>query len=212
MKTVRVFYKKKGRMKFVSHLDMTRFMARLITKAKIPVWYTEGFHTHLYMNFALPLSLGYESDYEIMDIRLTDDTLPLESCLEALKVVAPTDIEFTNIIEGGSAMKNIGFARYELEIENFTFSQQLNEFLSRPTIICKKTGKKGKIKEIDLIPKIRAFEITEKGVELTLAAGSEDNLNPSLVMSVFFEENQMAPRYYTVNRTMIYDKEGNQFK
>ena len=65
MKTVRVFFKKLGRMKFISHLDMTRFMSRLITKANIPVWYTEGFNQHLYMNFAVPLSLGFEGLYEV---------------------------------------------------------------------------------------------------------------------------------------------------
>ncbi len=70
MKNVRVFYEKKGRLKFVSHLDMNRFMSRLITKSKIPIWYTEGFNQHIYMNFAVPLSLGFEGFYEIMDIRL----------------------------------------------------------------------------------------------------------------------------------------------
>ena len=82
MKNVRLFYSKTGRMKFVSHLDMTRFMSRLIAKSKIPVWYTEGFNQHIYMNFALPLSLGYEGLYEVMDFRLNDDSYPLEECLK----------------------------------------------------------------------------------------------------------------------------------
>ena len=84
-------------MKFISHLDMTRFMSRLIAKSKIPVWYTEGFNQHIYMNFALPLSLGFEGLYEIVDIRLTDDSYSLEKCLEALKKVSPPDIEFISV-------------------------------------------------------------------------------------------------------------------
>ena len=67
MRNVRIFYKKIGRMKFISHLDMTRFMSRLISKSKIPVWYTEGFNRHIYMNFAVPLSLGFEGLYEILE-------------------------------------------------------------------------------------------------------------------------------------------------
>ncbi|MBQ8303735.1 MAG: DUF2344 domain-containing protein, partial [Clostridia bacterium] len=61
MKNVRLIYEKKDRMRFVSHLDMTRFMSRMIQKSKVPVWYTEGFNKHIYVTFALPLSLGFES-------------------------------------------------------------------------------------------------------------------------------------------------------
>ena len=49
---------------------MNRFMSRLITRAKLPVWYTEGFNQHVYMNFAVPLSLGYEGHYEILEISI----------------------------------------------------------------------------------------------------------------------------------------------
>ena len=60
-------------MRFVSHLDMNRFMTRVIRKTNIPVWYTQGFNSRLYIAFALPLSLGFESDYEAMDLKITDD-------------------------------------------------------------------------------------------------------------------------------------------
>lgn len=212
MKSVRIFYKKLGSMKFVSHLDMTRFMSRLISKSQIPVWYTEGFNQHIYMNFALPLSLGYEGHYEIVDIRLIDEEYPLEKCLEALKKAAPDDIEFIAIAEDGMPMKTIGYAKYELTFESFGFGDSLSEFLSRDSIICEKIGKKGKVKEIDLIPKIKTAEVTDKGVNLTLVAGSEDNLNPSLVISAFFEQAGISPVYYAVKRTMIYNRDFKKFK
>ena len=84
MKNVRLFYSKTGRLKFISHLDMTRFMSRIITRSKIPVWYTEGFNQHVYMNFALPLSLGFESVYEVVDFRLNDDGYSLDECSKQL--------------------------------------------------------------------------------------------------------------------------------
>jgi len=201
-------------MKFVSHLDMNRFMARLIAKSGIPIWYTEGFNQHIYMNFAVPLSLGFEGNYEIMDIRLVDDNYPLEDCLNALKNACPPDIEFFAITEGEMHMKTIGFAEFCLSFEEFTLetTQALEAFLSRDTILCQKTGKKGKVKEIDLIPKIKSYSITEDGVNLILVAGSEDNLNPSLVMSEFFTQCGIEPIFYTVSRNMIYNKEMEQFK
>ena len=214
LKNVRIYYKKLRSMKFISHLDMTRFMARLITKSGIPIWYTEGFNQHVYMNFAVPLSLGFEGLYEIMDIRLVDDDYSLEDCLEALKSACPPDIEFVGITEGGAHMKTIGFAEYELVFEEYgeDVSAKLANFLNSESILCQKVGKKGRVKEIDLIPKIKSYELTENGVKLVLVAGSEDNLNPTLVIATFFEQCGIEPIYYTVSRTMIYNKEMEEFK
>ena len=93
LKSVRLFYTKHGRMRFISHLDMTRFMARVIRRAELPVWYTEGFNPHLYMTFALPLSLGFESEYEAVDIRLLQDDYDLSILCDKLNAVCPEYIQ-----------------------------------------------------------------------------------------------------------------------
>ena len=198
-------------MKFVSHLDMNRFMSRLITKSKIPVWYTEGFNQHIYMNFAVPLSLGFEGDYEIMDIRLTDDNFSLEDCLLALKNVAIEDIQFIAVKEPVYNMKEIAFAEFSISL-NQNLAEKVMEFLSQDSIICSKKGKKGKVKEIDIIPKIRGCKWDGQNLLLTLVAGCEDTLNPSLVMSAFFDKTDKKPEYYTVTRTAILNKSGKLFE
>lgn len=203
MKNVRIFYEKIGRMKFISHLDMIRFMARLVKKSGIPVWYTEGFNQHIYLNFALPLSLGFESLYEVLELRLTSDSFSCEECLEALKNVAPPDIRFIEVKEPVMDMKDISFAEYSLEFENTELNAKLEEFLQRDSIICEKKGKKGKIKEVDLIPKIKNFSFEDNKLTLRVAAGNNDTLNPSLVMDTFFKETQILPVYYKVTRTKI---------
>lgn len=213
MKNVRVFYKKTGRMKFVSHLDMNRFMSRLITKSKIPIWYTEGFNQHIYMNFAVPLSLGFEGLYEIMDIRLIDDRYSLDTCLENLKAVCPPDIEIFKVAEPALNMKEIGFAEYQIDLSEFTEENKssLKEFLSQPSIICEKKGKKGKVKEIDIIPKIKSFSFNDNTLTLCLNAGCEDTLNPSLVLSAFFEQEKISPLFCSVKRTAVLDKNNKLF-
>ena len=35
-------------------------MSRAFHKAKLPLWYTEGFNPHVFLTFAAPLSLGFE--------------------------------------------------------------------------------------------------------------------------------------------------------
>ena len=69
---VRTVFEKKGRAKYISHLDLNRFMMRAFRRSGLPIWYTEGFNPHPYATFALALSLGFESEYEIMDFSLTE--------------------------------------------------------------------------------------------------------------------------------------------
>lgn len=211
MRNVRIFYKKKGRMKFISHLDMTRFMSRLIAKSKIPVWYTEGFNRHIYMNFAVPLSLGFEGLYEILEIRITDDNFSDTDCLNALNAVTVEGVEFMSVCEQKQNMKDIGFAEFKLYFDELP-AEKLNTFLNSKSILCEKRGKKGKVKEIDLIPKIKSFNINGNVLTLVLVAGNEDNLNPTLVMDAFFSQTEAKPQFYSVERTLILNKNGEKFE
>lgn len=213
MKTVRIFFKKTDRLKFISHLDMTRVMSRLIVKSKIPVWYTEGFNQHVYMNFAVPLSLGFEGVYEVLEIRLIDDNYSNDDCLEALRKAAMSGLEFVAVKDPVIPMKDIAFAEFELDFGDnaANIKDAVTEFLSRDSILCQKKGKKGKIKEIDIIPKISNFSWDNNSLNLVLTAGNEDNLNPTLVMDRFFEENEELKCFYSVTRTAILDKYLNKF-
>ena len=49
--TARVFYKKQGRAKYISHLDLVRCISRALKRSKLPVWHTLGFHPHVYLTF-----------------------------------------------------------------------------------------------------------------------------------------------------------------
>ena len=73
MRAVRLNFSKTGRAIYISHLDINRMMTRAVRRAKLPMWYTEGFNPHPYLTFALPLSLGQSSDCEYMDIRIEGD-------------------------------------------------------------------------------------------------------------------------------------------
>ena len=93
-----MFYQKKGRAKYISHLDINRLMQRVLKRAGLPVWYTEGFNPHIYLTFALPLSLGYESDFETMDFRLTEE-MNLQQVQQILNQNMPEGILVTRVAE-----------------------------------------------------------------------------------------------------------------
>ena len=91
-KDVRVWFSKTGTARYISHLDLNRCMSRAFHKAKLPLWYTEGFNPHVFLTFAAPLSLGFEGRHESMDIRLIED-MPYPELIEKLNAGLPHDID-----------------------------------------------------------------------------------------------------------------------
>ena len=47
LRLIRVFFEKRDRAKYISHLDLTRCMTRAFARTDIPVWFTEGFNPHV---------------------------------------------------------------------------------------------------------------------------------------------------------------------
>ena len=216
LKSVRLFYKKGDRMRFISHLDMTRFMSRLIRRAELPVWYTEGFNPHLYMTFALPLSLGFESEYDVVDIRILDDNFDISSLPEKLNAVCPPYITFFGAAEPIKKAGDVAAAEFNITFDDGgEISDSLSAFLNRGSITVLKKTKKGGEKEIEVGDKIKSFNVTKLDgntvLNIVLPAGSTENLNPELYLNKFFEENEKF-FCYVVTRTAILDTEGKLFK
>jgi radical SAM-linked protein len=209
LKNVRLFYKKKGRMKFVSHLDMNRFFTRVLRKSNLPIWYTEGFNPHPYITFAAPLSLGFESDYEIMDFRLTHDEFSLETAAEILKTVVPEYIEIIVLKEPVMKSGKIGYAGYELGFESENIAQLFFDFISSDNVIVNKKTKKGEIKVIDVADKIGDALKNGEKVSMVLPSGNE-NINPSVIVAAFNEK--MGNDYYvSYLRTALYNEQKDLF-
>jgi radical SAM-linked protein len=209
LKNVRLFYKKKGRMKFISHLDMNRFFTRILRKSNLPIWYTEGFNPHPYITFAAPLSLGFESEYEIMDFRLTDDDFSLEKAAEILKTVVPEYIEIISLKEPVMKAGKIGFAGYELTFENKETAEKFYDFISSDSVIVSKKTKKGDVKVIDVADKIQDTIKNGEKISLVLPSGNE-NINPSVIVAAF---NEKEGKYYYVSylRTALYNEQKSLF-
>lgn len=213
LKSVRVFYKKRDRLKFISHLDMNRFMTRLLRRTDIPYWYTEGFNSHLYLNFALPLSLGFESDYEILDFKITDDNYSLDTIKEKLSAVSPQYIEIIKVAQPWMKTSEIAFAKFSLVFSKSGEAAAVEKALENGGIVTQKKNKKGILKEVNLSEAIKEFSLLgENAVEITLTAGSTQNVNPVLLIDAINEKYSLDIQNYSVKRVAVYDQHGNLFE
>ena len=68
----RLLFAKTGRARYISHLDLMRTFQRAFFRAGVPLKHTEGFNPHPFISIALPLSVGYSSQCEILEFVLLD--------------------------------------------------------------------------------------------------------------------------------------------
>jgi radical SAM-linked protein len=177
---MRVFFRKTGRVKYISHLDLQQTMQRALKRANLPVWETEGFNPHVYITFALPLSLGIESVCESFDIKMIEEISPDEIC-GRLNNALNEDLKIYKAAEPVYKHTEIQKAMYEIitnEPEKFL------EFLNQNEIIITKKTKKGE-KQIDLKPLIEIKNIKENKTMILLPAGTALNINPIQLISAY---------------------------
>lgn len=189
MRSIRVTLAKKGRAKYLSHLDMQRCMMRAVRRAGIELWYTEGFNPHPYVTFALPLPLGVESEGEPVEIRLEGDATN-EDVFRVLSAVMPEGIEVVSVQDSTAKPNEIAFAQYQIVLQNAPgLADAVRQALASGELPAEKLGKAGRKKALkqinccDLIGSA-AVEETNGAVEINavLAAGSQQNLSPLLLL------------------------------
>ncbi|MCD7797229.1 MAG: TIGR03936 family radical SAM-associated protein [Clostridiales bacterium] len=118
MREVRLRFTKQGRLKCISHLDINRAMSRALTRAKIPLWYTEGYNPHPYISFSLPLSLGVESMCESMNIRIVGD-ITNDEIKSRMNTILPPGLKIRDVYSDFSDASEIAYSDY---VYKFTFS------------------------------------------------------------------------------------------
>ncbi|MGX8702677.1 TIGR03936 family radical SAM-associated protein [Caproiciproducens sp.] len=219
MKNVRVWFKKIGTARYISHLDLNRCMLRAIHKAKLPLWYTQGYNPHAFITFALPLSLGIGGERESMDIRLDDDDLTREELIEKLNSALPNDIPVFDVTEPVMKPGQIAYASYLMELETQGRSPEetaaaIRELFNRETVVVPKHTKNGMI-DLDLRPYLDRTVVAARddGVEISamLPAGSTMNVNPSLLCDTM-KKYLLLDLYSDIRRINLYDADFKIFE
>lgn len=224
MRSVRVWFTKTGSAKYISHLDINRCMLRVLNRARLPVWYTEGFNPHPYVTFALPLSLGIESEGEPMDIRIIGD-LTHEAIKDCLAGVMPDGIDITAVTDAVDNAKTIRYAEYEIDVE-FATAKEAIDFCDKAIALvqegdlkAERMGKRGRYKVMkEVILKDLISKFTAEGsqnrviIDTVLAAGSNANLNPNLLVDTILKETGADAAVVKIVRKKLLKADFDLFK
>lgn len=183
-------YTKTGNLKYISHLDVLRFIQRAVKRAGINAKYSEGFNPHMKTSFGFPLSLGTESIGEYFELELNEELAP-EKYVEKMNAVMPKEMQILKAAhtnESQSLMARCAYAQYLIGIESESLSMDklndvLNEMLDADVVYLRqKKNKKNKMvtKELntkDYIKFLKAEQnndnkATIQAVFLTTESGS----------------------------------------
>ena len=218
MRTVRIFFSKHGRAKYVSHLDLNRCMARAFRRAGVPVWYTQGFNPHPHIVFALALSLFYESDGEVMDIRLDGEMADAE-IVRRLEGQMPDGIEILRAAPPVLPLSAVAAASFRLELEfdgcaGPRLRDEAASLAGRDELLYDKTTKRG----------TRAVNVAEfwhrsqweaadgrLAIRTVLPASAQQNINPSCFAAVLEKYAHLRPDFEQVTRTALLDGQMRPF-
>ena len=221
-KILRIKFRKVGSLQYISHLDLQRTFARVLMRADIPMWYTQGFNPHAKVIFGLPLSVGTESECEMIDLRLDRDISP-DELRRRLNHELTEEMRVEEVYEPATKFADIGWAKYEMNLKfagaNEEKAKELQKlFETSPLNMIKKT-KSGE-KEIDLIPMIKKIKVTcnpdrpdQLHISAILAASGSEYLNPEMLISAAKREcgilsGDPAKEEYSILRTHVYQADG----
>lgn len=221
MREVRLRFSKTDRLKYISHLDINRAMARALKRAEIPLWYTEGFNPHPYMSFSLPLSLGVESLCESVDLRIVGD-ITNEDIKSRLNSVLPDGLKIVDVYDNFRDNSEIVYSDYVYKFEfkdNEAAYEKIKAVLESDEILALKKGKQGRkrvMKETNIKSFIDKYSISIRGdviiLNIRLLAGPEKNLNPSLLFDTIIRLIDTDFEWKSISRISLLDKDYKKFK
>ncbi len=218
----RILFEKKGNAVWISHLDLMRLFQRAFKRSGLPLTHTQGFNPRPSVSIALPLSVGVESDCEMLDFDLDGDKVANRIVRGRLNDYLVPGIRVIKVYDNGQKLKNLALLDTVVTLE---YDQgvpenciaQLQELFGREEVLVEKKTKSNGIQDQNIIPMIRGMEITQTDdntVELKARVCCQNpTLNPmQLHAAIVRYLPELIPSFAKCQRLEVYDNEGNIFR
>ena len=221
---LRAKFIKTGALQYISHLDLVRTMNKVIVRADLPLWYTEGFNPKPKMVFAAPLSIGTESLTEFMDVRLTEKIDPSKA-MARLNANMTSDMQVVEAYYPESKFTDLKWLSYSVRINTTAASEELarecERVLNAPEVKIIKSTKSGEAL-VDIRPLIKSASASyvdgEIHLSLVLSADPSCFLNPEYAIKALKEYTNilsspdLLSEYYSIMRDGAYFEDMTDFR
>lgn len=217
----RLLFEKTGNAVWMSHLDLMRLFQRAFQRAGMALKHTQGFNPRPSVSIALPLSVGVESQCELLDFDLDGQVLPMDEIKARLNAALVEGVRVLEVYELGRKIKELALLSCAVTLEYDrgvpeNAQKDIQALFMRESLYVVKKGKNG-ITEQDIIPMIRRLRVDRKDdntLEMnTLVCCQNPSLNPlQLSAGVTRYLPEMAPNFVKCRRIEIYDIQETIFR
>ncbi len=234
MQRIRFSYLRGENLKFISHLDILRFLHRAFRRADFNLVYRGKFNPQPRLDPGIPLPLGITSEKEYGEVYFYGGEETGKEFLSSIGAQLPGALMITGAevvsLQEASLMEQIDCSRYRVYWKEESTGGELRELLERGTdkvlnaekLTVQRRGKKKKgkrqMREVDIRPFIYSLNIEEfsRGLELVmlLQTGNRGGASPKEVMQVM-EELTGEPEpanYHGIHREGLYRYDGGSLK
>ncbi len=220
---IRIKFSKKGNLMYISHLDLSKTMQRIMVRADIDIWYSEGFNPQPRVVFAVPLPVGVESDCEYLDIKINSQ-MELNEIKERISKNFPEEMKVLDVYVPEVKFKNIAYIDYTIKINSpkitsNTASDIDNLFKTECNVT--KITKSGSEKTLNICEFINSLKVEYKDGEIVintvLCADSEKYLNPELLIegvrkNLDILTSDTTEEYYSILRNKMLNNDLTEFR
>ena len=183
---LRIRFAKTGSMALLSHLDLMRMVERALRRSALPISFTGGFHPLPRIQIALALPLGAEADGEWMDLEFTR-SITGEQLLASLQGLLPNGLALLSAeevpVSGKSLSQNITGAVWSFDLQlqpevHPRWSEAVEALMAAEQLIWHDTDKKGRPRERDCRPALRALILVSPGDDQQVRLRLEAAVDP----------------------------------
>jgi len=216
LKRVRIAYSKGAEARYTSHRDIMRLFARVLRKSNIRLAYSRGFHAHPRIATGPPLSLGFTSRAEYMDIDIREnipsalqtllnsnlprgirvfDSVPVERSVESLNSLVSMAVYSITVCESADIEK---------------IGRNIQDFLQQNKYVVKRE-KKGKVKEVDIRLFIRDIRLEKNRISVYIRMGNTGSARLYEVLQPLFAESLCDYTEADIERVGLYTEKNGKW-
>lgn len=210
---LRVTFAKKGRCRFLSHLEVAHALERTCRRAGLPYAVTQGFSPRMRIAFGPALPVGTGGSRERFDVWLARHVSDAEA-LDSLVAAAPAEIvpvEARYVGAGEPSLTaGISMAEYVVAVEEVdarTLGEALGAMMRAGELTVEHKGRKKVFDLSSSLPKEPRVEVGEDGVaivRMNVLIGPEGSLRPETFVSSALSSIDAPGAVAKVTRTEIH--------
>ena len=209
---------KQGRLRFISHLDLQRFMQRALRRTGLPVAYSQGLNPHALLSFASALGMGVSSEAELLEVRFAEPVAE-QTILEAMRAALPPEMPVYRVRAVDdrfpSLMATVYCADYRMTLTGEgakAIADAVPGYLEKAEVMAVRKTKSGE-KTVNIRPstlELRAEGTEDGAYALTarLTLTPEDTLKPDVLLGALARLAGVPEEDYEarIHRTLLSGK------